>query len=58
MKFLSSDIKKVGAEPELGRKVRQTLPTLLFVDPAGGKEKKMSPAASVTYVVSDTLFKL
>ncbi len=25
---------------ELGRKVRQTLPTLLFVDPAGGKVKK------------------
>ena len=43
---------------KLGRKVRQTLPTLLFVDPAGGKEKKMSPAASVTYVVSDTLLKL
>ena len=25
---------------KLGRKVRQTLPTLLFVDPAGGKVKK------------------
>ena len=25
---------------QLGRKVRQTLPTLLFADPAGGKVKK------------------
>ena len=31
-----------GGREILGRKVRQTLPTLLFVDPAGGKVKKMS----------------
>ena len=44
---------------QLGRKVRQTLPTLLFVDPAGGKVKKCAPpSCCVTYVVSDTLFKL
>ena len=30
----------------MGRKVRQTLPTLLFVDPAGGKVKKCAPPAS------------
>jgi hypothetical protein len=28
----------------LGRKVRQTLPTLLFVDPAGGESEKMRPS--------------
>ena len=30
----------------MGRKVRQTLPTLLFVDPAGGKVKKRAPPAA------------
>ena len=33
-------------EPQLGRKVRQTLPTLLFADPAGGKVKKRAPPAA------------
>jgi len=28
---------RCNEEEELGRKVRQTLPTLLYVDPAGGK---------------------
>ena len=38
--FNSSGIVLKMGIPELGRKVRQTLPTLLFVDPAGGKVKK------------------
>jgi hypothetical protein len=34
----------------LGRKVRQTLPTLLFVDPAGGKVKKCAPPAAASHM--------
>ena len=39
---------------ELGRKVRQTLPTLLFVDPAGGKVKKralLCPASHMSLAI-------
>jgi hypothetical protein len=34
------DFLQIQNRKKLGRKVRQTLPTLLFVDPAGGKVKK------------------
>ena len=33
-------VYKFNKRTKLGRKVRQTLPTLLFADPAGGKVKK------------------
>jgi hypothetical protein len=43
---------------ELGRKVRQTLPTLLFVDPAGGKVKKCAPPAAAAADRQTDLFSL